>query len=116
MTRKLQDARQSEAPSDLESRTRSYTRFRSPTQRDALAGAGDAGPGSHAPSTLPPAPFELESDVTGHEWWLESHMNAASDILCLEQLVDAARDTADVLAIDRAGALIERLGEVRDAL
>jgi len=97
-------------------RTTSHLRFKSPTRREATTADPDSWLGGMPPSTLPPAPFEREADVSGHEWWLDAHMTAASNILCLEQLVDVVMDTADVLAVDRARALIARLGDVRDAL
>src|SRR5438445_10326654 len=100
-------------------RTISHMRFKTPNHRDDrddLAGDTASGAGSHAPSTLPPAPFSQEVEVSGHEWWLESHMNAASNILCLAQMVDSVMDTADVLAVDRVRALAERLSEVRDSV
>ena len=99
-----------------EPRTTSHLRFKSPTRRDESSTAPSSWLGGYAPSTLPPAPFENEADVSGHEWWLDAHMNAAANILCLEQLVDVVMDSADVLALERVRALIQRLGDVRDTL
>ena len=99
-----------------ESRTTSHLRFKSPSRRDEGATDSASWMGGFTPSTLPPAPFEHEADVSGHEWWLDAHMNAAANILCLEQLVDVVMDSADVLALERVRALIARLGDVRDAL
>jgi len=42
-----------------------------------------------SPSTLPPPPFENETDVAGLEWWLEAHMNLAGGQLCVEQVLEA---------------------------
>lgn len=96
-------------------RTTSHLRINSPTRRDVVSDP-DSWLGGMPPSTLPPAPFEREADVSGHEWWLEAHMNAAANVLCLEQHVDTVMDSADVMDIDRVRALIARLGDVRDAL
>jgi hypothetical protein len=97
-------------------RTTSHLRFKSPTRRDESSSDSVSWMGGFTPSTLPPAPFEHEADVSGHEWWLDAHMNAAANILCLEQLVDVVMDSADVLALERVRALIAKLGDVRDAL
>lgn len=52
-------------------------------------------------STLPPPPFEHETDVAGLEWWLEAHMNLAGGQLCVEQAMTdddrIARDVASSL-------------------
>jgi hypothetical protein len=97
--------------------TTSHLRFKTPARREEL---GDPesweGEGGPPPSTLPPAPFERESDVADHEWWLEAHMNAAANVLHLEQLVDVVMDSADVLEVDRVRSVIARLADVRDAL
>ena len=59
-------------------------------------------------STLPPPPFENETDVAGLEWWLEAHMSLAGGQLCVEQAM---------MADDSAGrAVAARLEELRDAL
>jgi hypothetical protein len=63
---------------------RSTTRVKTVIQRTE--------PYLHAPSTLPPPPFETESEADGLEWWLDSHMALASDLLCLVQMLDAAPD------------------------
>jgi hypothetical protein len=94
-----------------QARTQSYTRFKPPSQRvETALGDGGSAPQSHAPSTLPPAPFTNEADVAGHEWWLESHMGVAANILCFEQSL-AGDDEHGKL-----GALAAKVGEVRDAL
>jgi hypothetical protein len=93
----------------------SHLRFKTPARREEL-GDPETWEGGPPPSTLPPAPFEREADVSGHEWWLDAHMNAAANVLHLEQLLDVVMDSADVLAVDRARGLIARLGDVRDAL
>lgn len=94
-----------------EERKESYTRFKPPAQRidQAVVDRG-AGRKSHAPSTLPPAPFTNEADVSGHEWWLESHMGVAANILCFEQSLGAEDENG------KLGALAKEVGEVRDAL
>jgi hypothetical protein len=108
-------APQSSPPS--EGRTASHPRFKLPSLRRETSSDPDSWLGGMPPpSTLPPAPFEREADVSGHEWWLDAHMSAASNVLCLEQLVDGVMEDADVLAVDRIRALIVRLGDVRDAL
>ncbi len=118
MSGKQQGAKNGDAASRVgdEVRTTSHLRFKSPTRRDDSASDSISWMGGFTPSTLPPAPFENEADVSGHEWWLDAHMNAAANILCLEQLVDVVMDSADVLALERVRALITRLGDVRDAL
>lgn len=59
-------------------------------------------------STLPPPPFENETDVAGLEWWLEAHMSLAGGQLCVEQAM---------MPDDSAGqAISARLEELRDAL
>ncbi len=64
--------------------------------------------GSGAVSTLPPPPFEKESDVAELEWWLESHMSLAGGQLCVEQ----ATTNEDTFAI----AVSHCLEGLRDAL
>lgn len=98
-------------PESSEPRTASYTRFKPPSQRvDVAVGGGRSAPQSHAPSTLPPAPFTSEADVPGHEWWLESHMGVAANILCFEQSLDADDGNG------KLGTLAAKVGDVRDAL
>jgi hypothetical protein len=67
-------------------------------------------PGSRAPSTLPPPPFQTEVDVAGVEWWLDAHMSVVSSLSVLEQLVD------DVKLTGVAAELANDLSELRDAL
>jgi hypothetical protein len=83
-------------------RTTSYTRFKSPVRR-----AEDT-----AFSTLPPPPFENEVDVPGHEAWFESHMNVASSLLCLEQIVDHVPEES----AEKIRGFMRDLEAVRDAL
>lgn len=64
--------------------------------------------GSGALSTLPPPPFEKESDVAELEWWLEAHMSLAGGQLCVEQ----ATTNDDTFAI----AVSHCLEALRDAL
>jgi hypothetical protein len=63
----------------IPSRRPSQGRLRAFLQRS------DAAPGSQGPSTLPPPPFESETEVEGLEWWLGAHMSLASALLLLEQ-------------------------------
>jgi hypothetical protein len=88
-------------------RTASYTRFKAPAQRDD-------GPGSSAPSTLPPPPFENEAAVRALEWWLEAHMSLASELLWLEQLAEAAPEGG--AHADTVRVLLAQTEAVRDAL
>jgi hypothetical protein len=83
-------------------RTQSYTRFKAPPRR-----AEDL-----APSTLPPPPFDNEVDVPGHEAWFESHMDVASSLLCLEQLVDHVPEES----AEKIRGFMRDLEAVRDAL
>jgi hypothetical protein len=86
------------------SRTSSYTRVKSPLR--------SADP--HAPSTLPPPPFESEVEVPGLEWWLGAHVGLASELLWLEQLLDTIPEgRAHVETMQRLVAHVEA---VRDAL
>jgi len=90
-------------------RTTSHTRFKSPTQREDESTAG-----SGAPSTLPPPPFETEVAVRALEWWIDAHMALASELLWLQQLLDAP--TEGDLHRQTVGALTARVEAVRDAL
>lgn len=69
---------------------------------------GDAG----LASTLPPPPFTSEAQVHELEWWLDAHMQLASELLLVEQLAEAVRDPAG----DTVRRLLESIGAVRDAL
>lgn len=101
----------SAAPGEV--RTQSYTRFKPRGQRgDRVTPASSITPGAHAPSTLPPPPFEAETDVTGHEWWLEAHMNLASNLLCVDTSLSS---TLSESAAHRARAIADQIAEVRDA-
>jgi hypothetical protein len=70
--------------------------------------------GARAPSTLPPPPFASEAAVRGLEWWLASHMALVSEILWLQQLLEAVpegnshADTVRLLSAHTDG--------IRDAL
>jgi hypothetical protein len=89
-------------------RTSSYTRFKSPLQRQ------DEGPdGAPAPSTLPPPPFEHETQVAGLEWWLDAHMGLASGLAWLDQLLDGGASGAFAATVRGLAAQAEG---VRDAL
>lgn len=90
-------------------RTSSYTRFKSPIQRQ-----GEAPEGGHAPSTLPPPPFEHETQVAGLEWWLDAHMGLASGLAWLDQLLDGGGTTGAFAATVRG--LAAQAEGVRDAL
>jgi hypothetical protein len=67
-------------------------------------------PGSVTPVTLPPPPFSSEAEVTGSEWWLESHMNLAGNLTLLDQLVESPQATRGVRAVAKD------LSDLRDAL
>jgi hypothetical protein len=68
-------------------------------------------PGSQAPSTLPPPPFQNEAEVAGVEWWLDAHMSLVSSLSLLEQLLEGAK--AEVAG---GRGLANDLSELRDAL
>ena len=107
----LQKPGTNEARATPEPRTESYTRFKPPSQRiDHAVVGGRSAPPSHAPSTLPPAPFTSEADVPGHEGWLESHMGVAANILCFEQSLQPDDENG------KLGTLAGKVGDVRDAL
>jgi len=107
---KAKAPRQTPTEGPAPSRSASHTRFKSPIQR----AEPPTSPGVHAPSTLPPPPFESEAEVQGLEWWLGAHMHLASDLLCLEQLVEGfAEGGAHPETLRR---LTAQAGEVRDAL
>lgn len=89
-------------------RTSSYTRFKSPMQRQ-----DEAPEGAGAPSTLPPPPFEHETQVAGLEWWLDAHMGLASGLAWLDQLL--AGELAGAFAATVSGLAAQAEG-VRDAL
>jgi hypothetical protein len=58
------------------------------------------------PSTMPPRPLPTEAELAPLEWWLDAHMNVASNLLCLEQMRGA----------DSIDTFLAPLGELRDAL
>ncbi len=87
-------------------RPASYTRFKSPLR------SGGVDP--HAPSTLPPPPFESEAEVPALEWWLTAHMGLASELLWLEQLLEGAPEGDAHLETIRR--LVTHVEAVRDAL
>jgi hypothetical protein len=92
----------------IPNRTSSYTRFKSPMQRQ------NEGPdGASAPSTLPPPPFEHEALVQGLEWWLDAHMGLASGLAWLDQLLDGGATGAMAATVRGLAAQAEA---VRDAL
>lgn len=92
----------------IPSRTSSYTRFKSPIQRQ-----GEGPEGAPAPSTLPPPPFEHETLVQGLEWWLDAHMGLASGLAWLDQLLDSGATGAMAATVRGLAAQAEA---VRDAL
>lgn len=110
MTRKISPtrsdtARQSSSPP---TRAESHIRFKAPARRSEARESATP----RAPSTLPPPPFLSEAEVAGSEWWLESHMNLAGKLLCLEQVMDAV----PAQSAARVRGVLEDLSEVRDAL
>lgn len=70
--------------------------------------------GARAPSTLPPPPFASETAVRGLEWWLASHMALVSEILWLDQVLDAAPEGN--AHADTVRLLVAHAEGVRDAL
>ena len=66
-------------------------------------------PGSFAPSTLPPPPFQNEAEVAGVEWWLDAHMSLVSSMSLLEQLLEGVE-------LHGATDVEKDLSELRDAL
>jgi hypothetical protein len=86
------------------SRTSSYTRVKSPLrggERSVL-------------STSPPPPFESEVEVPGLEWWLGAHVGLASELLWLEQLLDAIPEAG--AHVETMRRLVGHAEAVRDAL
>jgi hypothetical protein len=65
-------------------------------------------------STLPPPPFESEVEVPGLEWWLSAHVDLASELLWLEQLLDAIPEGG--AHADTIRRLVGHTEAVRDAL
>src|SRR5580704_5280005 len=98
----------STSTSAVPARTTSYTRFKAPLHRS------DSSDGQSALSTLPPAPFESEVEVSGLEWWLSAHMALASELLWLEQLLDTEPESG--AHFETVRVLVERTEAVRDAL
>jgi len=66
-----------------------------------------------SPSTLPPPPFASEVNVEGLEWWLDSHVEFASRLLCMGQAIESVGAPADRMALSGATRVLEH---VRDAL
>ncbi len=95
--------------SAAQARPNSYTRFKSPLRTGVLSG-DDRGPSS----TLPPPPFGSEAEVPGLEWWLNAHMDLASELLWLEQLLEAMPEGGAHLGTMRR--LVSHVEAVRDAL
>jgi hypothetical protein len=96
------------APS-TQARPNSYTRFKSPLRTGVLPG-DERGPSS----TLPPPPFASEAEVPGLEWWLNAHMDLASELLWLEQLLEALPEGGAHLGTMRR--LVSHVEAIRDAL
>ena len=94
--------------SDERPRMKSFTRFANGHHRTE-----DSRPGSTAPSTLSPPPFETETEVVRLAWWLDAHMALASELLWLRQQQDARSDSS-MAAVVRGFA--EQAEAVRDAL
>jgi hypothetical protein len=86
------------------SRTSSYTRVKSPLR------GGDP----RVLSTLPPPPFESEIEVPGLEWWLSAHVGLASELLCLEQMLEAIPEGG--AHVETMRRLVGHAEAVRDAL
>jgi hypothetical protein len=82
------------------------------TQRGSHSRMRRAARAAGAPSSIPPAPHPRASELVGLDWWLDAHMNLASNVLCLEQSVETsgARSMLDV------GRFLGPLGDLRDAL
>jgi hypothetical protein len=93
-----------EETSVVTARTSSYTRFKLPLRS-----------GGPAPSTLPPPPFESEAEVPGLEWWLNAHMDLASELLWLEQLLAASIPESGA-HVEAVRGLAAKTEAVRDAL
>jgi hypothetical protein len=66
------------------------------------------------PSTLPPPPFASEAHVKGLEWWLDFHVEFASGLLCLGQVLDGVPEGTDADRSVRSMATV--LECIRDAL
>jgi hypothetical protein len=66
------------------------------------------------PSTLPPPPFASETHVEGLEWWLDSHVEFASGLLCLRQLLESVPEGTDAGRSVRSMSAV--LETIRDAL
>jgi hypothetical protein len=94
-----------------QARPNSHTRFKLPLRSGVSGGEG------LAPSTLPPPPFESEAEVRGLEWWLTAHMDLASELLWLEQLLDSMPDGGPhVTHVGTMRRLVSHVEAVRDAL
>jgi hypothetical protein len=66
-------------------------------------------------SSIPPAPLARHSDLSTVEWWLQSQVNVASNLHCLEQMLAAMRKTPSE-AIVLLKTPVGPLNELRDAL
>ncbi len=106
------DTRAEATGSPLGHRPLSYLRFR---MRGESSEEGSV-------STLPPPPFENETDVASLEWWLEAHMNLAGGQLCVEQALAVRATPPDRAssgtspAQSAANAVSNSLESLRDAL
>jgi hypothetical protein len=103
---KAKTAKPQSNPAVEKPRPNSYTRFKSPLR------GGGVDP--HAPSTLPPPPFESEAEVPALEWWLTAHMGLASELLWLEQLLEGTAEGGPHLGTMQR--LVSYVEAVRDAL
>jgi hypothetical protein len=68
------------------------------------------------PSTIPPRPHPTDAELAPLEWWLDAHMNVATNLMCLEQAVAASGDRLQKTGPACLAALLGPLGELRDAL
>ena len=73
------------------------------------------------PSTIPPRPLPTEAELAPLEWWLDAHMNVASNLLCLESKTEdvgvlSARRLEQTRGAESIAAFLAPLGELRDAL
>jgi hypothetical protein len=94
-------------------RAESHVRFKSPVRRSQPSMAAV----TETSTLTPPPSFESEAQVESLEWWLDAHMKLASNMLCLEQLVDGIRVTPMVAKhVEMVRGFIADIEAVRDAL
>ncbi|MGA2448407.1 MAG: hypothetical protein ABTD50_07025 [Polyangiaceae bacterium] len=86
----------------------------SPPRVRATIQRAEAGASRSIPSTLPPPLFVSEVHVQGLEWWLDSHVEFASELLCLRQMLDGAPESGEAdRSVRRMATVLE---QARDAL